>query len=334
MNIRYLWIVFAAGLTSYFVLVPQAVQRGQAPDATPRPGFRAAPPIFQQHCGTCHGTTGSVIEGRQAPAIRDLQAYSPERVYEALATGKMKDQAAQLSDIQKRQVSEFLAARPMGSDEAGDIKKMTNACAANPPMGDPAAGAQWSGWSPGIQNSRFQTAGAAGLSAGQVPALKLKWAFGVPNAAEMHSQPSLASGRVFFGSDAGYVYSLDAKTGCVYWSFHADSGTRTAPVVTSIKGQGATKYAVYFVDVLTRVYALDAQTGKLLWKVRAGDHPRAKSTGSATVYDGRIYVPMSAMETTTGAVLTYECCTFRGHVVALDANTGKQLWRTFVIPEE
>jgi polyvinyl alcohol dehydrogenase (cytochrome) len=201
-------------------------------------------------------------------------------------------------------------------------------------MADPASGPAWNGWSPGDKNARFQTATAAGLTAAQVPNLKLKWAFGIPKAAEVHSQPTVASGRVFFGSDAGYIYSLDAKTGCVYWAFHADSGTRTAPSIAPIKGQGNTKYALYFVDVLTRVYALDAQTGKLLWKVRAGDHPRAKSTGSATVYDGRIYVPMSAMETTTGAVLTYECCTFRGHVVALDANTGKQLWRTFVIQDE
>ncbi|PYS17825.1 MAG: hypothetical protein DMG11_34260, partial [Acidobacteria bacterium] len=123
-------------------------------------------------------------------------------------------------------------------------------------------------------------------------------------------------------------------TGCVYWSFQADAGIRSAPTVTAIKGQGSTRYAVYFVDVLTRVYALDAQTGKLLWKVKAGDHPRAKSTGSPIVYDGRIYVPVSSMETTTGAVLTYECCTFRGHVVALDANTGRRIWRTFVIQEE
>src|SRR6266700_168851 len=27
-------------------------------------------------------------------------------------------------------------------------------------------------------------------------------------------------------------------------------------------------------------------------------------------------------------------CTFRGHVTALDANTGKKLWTTFVIPTE
>jgi polyvinyl alcohol dehydrogenase (cytochrome) len=246
----------------------------------------------------------------------------------------MKEQAAQVSDVQKRQIAEFLSGRPMGSDEAGDLKKMSNPCAANPPMTDPTSSPSWNGWSPSDKNARFQTASAAGITATQIPNLKLKWAFGVPKAAEMHSQPTIASGRVFFGSDAGYIYSLDAKTGCIYWAFHADSGTRTAPIIAPIKGQGSTRYAVYFVDVLTRVYALDAQTGKLLWKVRAGDHPRAKSTGSATVYDGRIYVPMSAMETTTGAVLTYGCCTFRGHVVALDANTGKKLWRTFVIPEE
>ena len=309
------------------LLATLMAQGPQTQNATPRPGFRAAPAIFQQNCGTCH-------DGKQAPSITDLQQNSPERVYETLTTGKMKDQAAPLQDVQKRQIAEFLAGRPMGSDEAGDIKKMTNACPANPAMADPAAGPAWNGWSPGEKNARFQSASAAGLSPAQIPGLKLKWAFGVPKAAEMHSQPTIASGRVFFGSDAGYIYSLDAKTGCVYWAFHADSGTRTAPSVAPIKGQGATKYAVYFVDVLTRAYALDAQTGKLLWKVRAGDHPRAKSTGSATVYDGRIYVPMSAMETTTGAVLTYECCTFRGHVVALDANTGKQLWRTFVIQEE
>src|SRR5207244_1478970 len=204
----------------------------------------------------------------------------------------------------------------------------------NPPMTDPAAGPAWNGWANSEKGARFQNAANAGITAGQVPNLKLKWAFGVPRAAEMHSQPTVASGRVFFGSDAGYLYSLDAKTGCVYWSFHADSGTRTAPTVMPIKGQGSAKYAVYFVDVLTRVYALDAQTGKLLWKTRAGDHPRAKSTGSPIVYDGRIYVPVSSMETTTGAVLTYECCTFRGHVVALDANTGRKMWTTFVIQDE
>jgi len=162
MNLRHTWIALAVLLTAESsTLVAQ----------TPRPGFRAAPAIFQQNCGSCHGNQGT-------SSITALQSYSPERVYEALTTGKMKAEAAQISDVQKRQIAEFLAGRPMGSDQAGDIKKMTNACPANPPMADPAAGPSWNGWSPGDKNARFQTASAAGLSASQIPTLKLKWAFG------------------------------------------------------------------------------------------------------------------------------------------------------------
>ena len=107
-----------------------------------------------------------------------------------------------------------------------------------------------------------------------------------------------------------------------------------SPIVAPIRGQGATRYAVYFTDVLTRLYALDAQTGRLLWNVRTGDHPAAQSTGSPTLYEGRLYVPLSSTETPTGAVLAYQCCTFRGHVVAVDANTGQRIWTTYVIQEE
>jgi polyvinyl alcohol dehydrogenase (cytochrome) len=34
-----------------------------------------------------------------------------------------------------------------------------------------------------------------------------------------------------------------------------------------------------------------------------------------------------------GASLSYPCCTFRGSVLALDARTGRQLWKTYIIPE-
>src|SRR5262245_16676932 len=158
------------------------VQAPQAQNGPPRPGFRAAPPIFQQNCGTCHGN-----EAKPGLSITDLQENSPERLYEVMTTGKMKDQAAQVSDVQKRQIAEFLSGRPMGSDAAGEMKNMTNACTSNPPMSDPSASPSWIGWGAGDKNARFQTAAAAGITAAQIPSLKLKWAFGVPKAVEMHS---------------------------------------------------------------------------------------------------------------------------------------------------
>ncbi len=46
-----------------------------------------------------------------------------------------------------------------------------------------------------------------------------------------------------------------------------------------------------------------------------------------------MYVPISATEEAFSAAPSYPCCTFRGSVVALDAKTGQQVWRTYVIPE-
>jgi polyvinyl alcohol dehydrogenase (cytochrome) len=318
---------------SFSYLDAQQRAGGAAPAGPPRLGFRVAPRDYQLNCGTCHGTEGTTVDGKKAPSIAQLQEYSPERVYDFLVKTTVAPHAITLTDLQKRQFAEFLSGRPMNS-ATGNSATMTNKCSSNPAMANPANSPSWNGWGAGVQNARFQTAANAGLTAAQIPNLKLKWAFGVPNATEMFSQPAVASGRVFFGSDAAWLYSLDSKTGCIYWSFGADAGIRSAPVIAPIRGQGAAQYAVYFSDVLTRVYAVDAQTGRLLWKTKAGDHPRAKSSNGLTVHDGKVYIGMSSMETTTGAAATYECCSFRGHLVALNANTGEKLWRTFVIAEE
>ena len=162
---------------------------------------------------------------------------------------------------------------------------------------------------------------AAGLTADQVPNLKLKWAFGFPGAEEVYGQPTVAGGRVFLGVDTGAVYSIDAETGCVYWSYQADAGVRTAISIGPVKGKGAAKYGVYFGDIRANVYMLDASTGKEIWKVKVEDHPVAKITGAPMLYEDRLYVPVSSQEErSAGWSTVYPCCTFRGSVVALDAS--------------
>src|SRR5262249_58341610 len=105
----------------------------------------------------------------------------------------------------------------------------------------------WNGWSASPDNARFQGANAAGIKAEDVPRLKLKWAFGLPGGSASSSQPTVALGRVFVGSDNANVYSMDAKTGCAYWGFHADGSGRFAPVVAPISEHAGSKFAVYFV---------------------------------------------------------------------------------------
>jgi polyvinyl alcohol dehydrogenase (cytochrome) len=80
------------------------------------------------------------------------------------------------------------------------------------------------------------------------------------------------------------------------------------------------------------VYALDASTGALKWKVKVEEHLDAMITGGVVFHNGRLYVPVSSLEEGTAAMPLYECCTFRGSVVALDAASGKQIWKTYTIP--
>jgi polyvinyl alcohol dehydrogenase (cytochrome) len=211
---------------------------------------------------------------------------------------------------------------------------MTNHCPTNPPLSDPLSGPSWNGWSASSGNSRFATAATAGMNASDAPRLKLKWAFGFPNGDTAYGQPSVVGGRIYVGSDIGYVYSLDAATGCVYWSFHARAGVRTATTVAAVKGTGAKKrYAVYFGDMRANAYAVDAATGEQIWMQKLSDHYTARITGAPSLYRGRLYVPISATEEVFSANPKYPCCSFRGSVVALDAATGTLVWRSYVIPE-
>src|SRR6185436_16427932 len=89
---------------------------------------------------------------------------------------------------------------------------------------------------------------------------------------------------------------------------------------------------VFFGDTGSNVYALDVETGRQLWSRRMSDHPYARVTGSPTLYQGRLYVPISSLEETAASQQGYECCTFRGSLVALDAQTGAVVWQTFTIP--
>jgi hypothetical protein len=137
----------------------------------------------------------------------------------------MRPQGGRLSGAERRAVAEYLSGRALGSDITG---AKIGRCTESPPLSDAATAPAWRGWSPSVTNTRFQSAQQAGLTAEQVPKLSLKWAFGFPDATSAWSQPTIAAGRVFVGSQNGTVYALDARSGCIHWTFTAKSGVRTA----------------------------------------------------------------------------------------------------------
>jgi len=301
----------------------------QDPAQKQRLGTEFGISAFERECTKCHGNTA--VERAPSPAA--IRQMPPERIYAALTTGVMQTQAANLSDEQKRRLAEYMGGRPLGSAALGDASQMPNHCAAGATLPDPAKNPAWNGWGVDVGNSRFQNAEAAGITAAQVPSLKLKWAFGFPLGVSAFGQPSVAAGRVFVGSDIGYVYSLDMRTGCVYWSYQTKAAVRTAITIGRTGAGNSAGYAVFLGDMQANVYALDAASGALLWTRRVEDHFSARITAAPTLYEGRLYVPVSTSEGFSASTLDYPCCTFRGSVVALNANSGDQVWKTYTIPE-
>jgi polyvinyl alcohol dehydrogenase (cytochrome) len=284
--------------------------------ATPLFATPAAGPngetVFMQKCMLCHGP------GLRAPDLEQLRKLSAQHVYEVLKSGAMQQQAASLSDAEKHTVADWIGT-PLKITKAGDL----NPCKGKSAL--PSGVGSWTGWSVDVTNTRYQPAGAAGLSASDVPALELKWAFVFPGLNTAGTQPTIADGRLYTGSWDGTVYALDAASGCSYWTFKADAGVRTAIVIAN--GEGV------FGDFKANVYAVDLATGKQMWKTKVEDHSEARITAAPVVWQDRVYVPVASLEEGAAEDPKYECCKFRGSLVALKLSDGSQLWKSYTIDE-
>jgi polyvinyl alcohol dehydrogenase (cytochrome) len=250
------------------------------------------------------------------------------------------------------------AAAPRAPDEApasamtGDAQPGHTYCAERD--GALALGsAQWNGWGNSPDNTRYQPEPA--IRATDVPKLALKWAFGYAGAPGA-GQPTLVDGRLFVASASGRIYSLDAQSGCTYWTYDAAAGVHTgisiaelsaprhaAPSKRSRKGKHKltnahlevikAPCAALFGDAKGTVYALDAQSGALLWKTQVESHPLARIEGS-TLHLGRLYVAVGSSEPESARDPGYGCCTFRGSVAALDVASGHIEWKSYLVNEE
>ena len=236
-----------------------------------------------------------------------LRRRSPQAILDALTSGWMKYQGLALSGEERRAIAEQLTGRALREPL---VRSPMGTCAAAVRRGapvDPRAGPAWNGWGNTAGNTHFQSAEQAGLTAEQVPRLHLKWAFGFPDATSAWAQPTIAGGRLFVGSQNGMVYSLDAASGCVVWTFAAQGGVRSSISIgpglrsrRSSSGPGSSfgeaGGVAYFSDQKGFVYAVDAAGGKQIWTRKVDDHPLVRLTGSPVFSEDRLYVPTSSYE--------------------------------------
>ena len=193
----------------------------------------------------------------------------------------MRAQAAALSPAERDRLSLFLGKAPAASQSL-------RFCRDSPPSPFPA---EWNGWSPGLRNDRLQP--NPGFTPADIPKLKLKWAFSLGDGLIARSQPILAAGKLFVGTQSGTVFALHPPSGCVHWTFSAASQVRSGLVLAN--------GVLFFGDGKANVYALDASTGRQLWKVQADSHPLANVTGTVQHHNQVLYVPIASSEEVAAA---------------------------------
>ena len=273
--------------------------------------------VFQARCASCH----EPAVGR-APTRAQLRGRSPEELYDVLTNGVMRPMTQGMSQAELYAAVHFITGRAPTPNAA--LEPIVNRCRTKGPM--QPNGPRWDGWGNGVENNRYQP--RPGFSAAAIPRLKVKWAFSYVGT--HNTEPLIFGDRLFVASMGGEIYSLGAADGCVHWRSTLPGGARASMSIGAL-ASAPSGYALYVAGDRGVVEALDAGSGRLLWSARVDDHPMTRLTGSPTLYDGVLYVPTSSSEETAGFLANYACCTFIGAVVALDAESGKQIWRRAVL---
>jgi len=186
-------------------------------------------------------------------------------------------------------------------------------------------------WGNGLGNTRYQPMDRAGLSKEDIPQLKLKWAFKLPNTKAPRSQPAITTDTVYVGGEKGHLFALDKSSGCIKWHRQFEDEVRTAMVIADVSSK---LRLLFFGDDNAVMHALNAQTGEDVWHKKMDSHDSALITAAPNYHQGRLFVSVSSLEVITALNPLYQCCTFRGSVAALDVKTGEIIWQTYTVAEE
>jgi polyvinyl alcohol dehydrogenase (cytochrome) len=277
--------------------------------------------LYQSRCAACHDHP----QDRIPPKVFIATTRTADDVIDVLTTGVMRAQAAGLQTAQIRALAVYLTGREPVPRPAADA----NLCHRAPVLH--LTDADWRSWGRDLANLRFQP---HGLRAAQVPHLKLRWAFAYPGQSTF-GQPAVVGAVVFAGGTAGRVFALDANSGCTFWSYDAGALVRTGIVIgalpTATGSAAALRTLAWFGDDKGFLHALDAHSGARLWRVSLDEHPMVRLVGTPVLHEGMLYVPVSSLEEVAAADPHYRCCSFRGSLVALDAATGRMLWRSYTV---
>ncbi|WP_026905739.1 PQQ-binding-like beta-propeller repeat protein [Paucisalibacillus globulus] len=177
-----------------------------------------------------------------------------------------------------------------------------------------------------MYNRRYST--LEKINTSNVADLKLEWVTSLGSGLEFkysaEGTPLVYDGIMFNITGADVVQAMDATTGEIIWEYvpQLADGLDTACCGWISRGVGIGDGKVYVGLLDSRLVALDQKTGKFLWETTLDDWEKGYTITAAPLYhDNKIYIGVAGGE-----------YGIRGYMAAFDANSGREIWRTYTVP--
>ena len=195
----------------------------------------------------------------------------------------------------------------------------------------PSSGSgQWPMAGQNISDTHFQAAEHV-ISPANVSRLTPRWT--LTTAGAISATPAVDGGVVYVPDYGGKLWAVEAGSGQVLWS-------KSISDYTGLSGdQSRVSPAVYGNEVIlgdgwilnpgkagAKVFAVNRRTGALDWVTQVDTDPDAVITAAPTIYHGVAYFGIASKGEASLSP------TFRGAVVAVNATTGKLLWKAYTVP--
>jgi alcohol dehydrogenase (cytochrome c) len=179
----------------------------------------------------------------------------------------------------------------------------------------------WLTYSGGYASHRYSS--LSQITPENVRNLEQKWVLQASVIGTWQTTPLVVDGVMYVTQRLNDVVALDAQSGRPYWLYRynppADQRTCCG---SNNRGVAVSDDLVYMGTLDAHLVAIDAKTGKKRWEVEVGDHNVAYSiTLAPLAVKDKIIVGVGGGE-----------LGIRGFIAAYDAKTGKELWKTYLIP--
>ena len=164
------------------------------------------------------------------------------------------------------------------------------------------------------------------ITAANAGGLGLAWYLDLPGEASLEASPIEVGEEIYFTGSYATVYAVDARSGQLAWKFEPKTWEHNPAKMNysfaANRGAAYDNGKIFSAALDGRLFALEAKTGRLIWSTETTDPNGGQTvTGAPRVFNGKVIIGQAGAD-----------FGMRGYVTAYDQETGKQVWRFYVVP--